>query len=93
MTTACARNPHELLRLLEVFSILTNGQMILEACRARKASNSRLGFTRTDYPEVDPPEWQKWLTIKLDEGRVKTGELPLDYYGDMVKNYEAHCGL
>lgn len=93
MTTACARNPHELSRLLEVFNILTNGQMIMEACQARKASNSRLGFTRTDYPEVDPPEWQKWLTVKLDQGRVKIGELALDYHGDLKKNYEAHYGL
>jgi len=91
--TACARNPHELLRLLEVFNIMTVNRIILEACRARRASNSYLGFTRTDYPEVDPPGWRKWVTIRLDEGRVKTGELPLDYYGDLKKNYEAHCGL
>ena len=78
--TACARNPHELLRLLEVFNVMTVGRMIFEACRARKASNAPLGFWRTDYPEVDPPEWQKWVTIKLDEGQVRVGELPLDYY-------------
>jgi succinate dehydrogenase/fumarate reductase flavoprotein subunit len=78
--TASARNPHELLRLLE-------------ACRARKASNSYLGFKRLDYPEVNPPGWNKWVTMRLDEGKVKTGSLPLDYHGDMVKNYEDHCGL
>ncbi|MFC2004612.1 FAD-dependent oxidoreductase [Chloroflexota bacterium] len=92
-TSAFARNPHELVRVLEVFNIITNGQMIMEACRARKASNAVIGFTRTDYPEVNPPEWEKWVTIKQDEGKVKTGELPLDYHGDMVKNYESHCGL
>ncbi|MFC2014966.1 FAD-dependent oxidoreductase [Chloroflexota bacterium] len=91
--SACARNPHELLRMLEVFNILTNGQMIMEACRARKASNAHLGHLRLDYPEVDPPEWQKWVIIRQDEGKVKVGELALDYHGDMKKNYEAHCGL
>lgn len=91
--TARARNPHELFRVLEVFNIITVGRMMFEASRARKASNTRLGFIRTDYPEVDPPEWQKWVTIKLDDGNVKVGELPLDYYGDMEKNYEAHCGI
>jgi succinate dehydrogenase/fumarate reductase flavoprotein subunit len=91
--TACARNPHELMRLLEVFSIMSNGRMIMEACRARKASNPSLGFTRLDYPEVDPPEWRKWITIKQDAGKVKVGELALDYYGDLKRNYEAHCGL
>ncbi|MFC2011584.1 FAD-dependent oxidoreductase [Chloroflexota bacterium] len=91
--TAFARNPHELGRLLEVFSIITNGKMIMEACRARKATIPDLGFTRTDYPKIDPPEWRKWVTVKLDEGKVKAGELPLDYHGDLKKNYETHCGL
>ena len=92
-TTACARNPHELGRLLEVFNIMTVGRMILEGCRARKSSNSDLGFTRLDYPAVNPLEWRKWVTLKLEEGGIKTGELPLDYHGDMKKNYEEHCGL
>src|SRR3972149_2371849 len=87
--TAYARNPHELARLLEVFNIITNGRMILEACRARKASNPFLGFTRSDYPEIDPPEWNKWVTIRLNDGSVKAGELPLDYYGDLKTSYEA----
>jgi succinate dehydrogenase/fumarate reductase flavoprotein subunit len=92
--SAFARNPHELLRLLEVFNIMTAGRMILEACRARKASNSYLDFKRLDYPQINPPDWNKWVTVKLDDnGKVKTGELALDYHGDMVKNYEAHCGL
>jgi succinate dehydrogenase/fumarate reductase flavoprotein subunit len=91
--TASARNPHELLRLLEVFNLMTVNRMILEACRARKASNSYLGFKRLDYPEVNPPGWNKWVTMRLDEGKVKTGSLPLYYHGDMVKNYEDHYGL
>src|SRR3989304_4919276 len=55
---AFARNPHELVRVLEVFNIITNGQMIMEACRARKAGDSALGFARSDYPQVAPPEGQ-----------------------------------
>ena len=35
-----ARNPHELVRVLEVFNIITNGEMIMEGCRARKAGNA-----------------------------------------------------
>ncbi|MBN2076457.1 MAG: FAD-dependent oxidoreductase [Dehalococcoidales bacterium] len=91
--TARARNPHELYRVLEVYNIITVGRMMLESSRARKASSSHLDFTRTDYPEVDPPEWNRWVTIKLDGGDVKVGELALDYYGDMEKNYQDHCGL
>ena len=88
-----ARNPRELVRLLEVSNIITNGQMILEGCRSRKASNTALGFIRSDCPEVNPPEWQKWVTIKQDEGTIKVSELPLDYHGDLEKNYVAHSGL
>jgi succinate dehydrogenase/fumarate reductase flavoprotein subunit len=91
--TAVARNPHELYRVLEVHNIITVGRMMFEASRARKASSSLLEFIRTDYPRLDPPEWNKWITIKLDGGDVKTGELALDYYGDMEKNYQNHCGL
>ena len=88
---ACARNPHELMRMLEVFNIITNGQMIIEGCRARKETNPRLGFFRQDYPETGQPEWQKWLTIRQEQGSVKAGEMPLDFHGDLVKNYEEHC--
>jgi hypothetical protein len=88
--TAFARNPHELGRLLEVYNILTVGRMTMEGSRARKCTNPSLGFFRPDYPQVDPPEWQKWVTVKLAEGHVKTGELAREYHGDMVENYEAH---
>ena len=91
--SAFARNPRELVRILEVLNIITNGEMIMEGCLARKAGNAALGFTRSDYPEMNPPDWQKWVTVKLDEGKIKSGELPLDYHGDLEKNYQAHSGL
>ena len=28
--------------------------------------------------------------MKLENNRVKTGELPLNYYGNLKANYEAH---
>jgi len=90
---AFARNPHELSRLLEVFNIMTVNRMILEACRARKASHTYLHFERVDYPEVDSPEWHKWVTVKQEEGEVIAGKLPLDYHGDLKKNYDSHCGI
>jgi succinate dehydrogenase/fumarate reductase flavoprotein subunit len=88
-----ARNPHELVRALEVFNILANGQMIMEGCRARKAGNTFLGFIRTDYPLINPPEWNKWTTVKLQDNAVKAGELTLDYHGDLENNYRAHSAL
>lgn len=85
-----ATNPHKLMRLLEVKDILTCSRMIINACLARKASSSFLDFHRLDYPELDPPEWNKWVTVKLENREVKIGQLALDYWGPLKKNYEAH---
>lgn len=85
-----ARNPHELIRTLEVLNILSNSELILHACLARKASSKELHFTRLDYPKIDPPEWHKFITLKLENNRVETGELPIDYYDSLRENYEAH---
>jgi hypothetical protein len=49
-----------------------------------------LDFHRIDYPECDPQEWNRFLTIKLENGKVKTGSLPLTFWGNMKQEYEAH---
>jgi succinate dehydrogenase/fumarate reductase flavoprotein subunit len=85
-----AQNPHDLLRTLEVWNILTNAEIILNACLARKAGSKPLHFRRSDHPEMDPPEWNKFVTIKLDKNEVETDEKALDYYGSLEKNYESH---
>ncbi len=85
-----ALDPHKLMRGIEDLSLLTHGRIILEASLARKASSQVLNFFRIDYPQIDPPEWNKFVTVKLENGRVKAGELPLKYYGDLKANYEAH---
>ncbi len=92
-STACARNPHELMRVLECFNIMTCGEMVIHASLARRASSAWLGFERLDYPEKDPPEWDKWITAKLENNGVKIGEKPIDYWGTLEENYSAHCGL
>jgi succinate dehydrogenase/fumarate reductase flavoprotein subunit len=85
-----ALDPHKLMRSIEDLSMLAHAQMVLHASLARKASSKLLNFFRIDYPEIDPQEWSKFLTIKLENGKVKSGELPLNYWGDMKANYEAH---
>jgi succinate dehydrogenase/fumarate reductase flavoprotein subunit len=82
-----ALDPHKLMRTIEDLSLLTHGQIILNASLARRASSRMLSFFRIDYPQVDPPEWHKFVTVKLEKGKVKAGELPLDYWGDMKANY------
>ena len=45
---------------------------------------------RIDYPQMDPSEWKKFITLKLVNGKVKAGEPPLAYWGDLKNDYEAH---
>jgi succinate dehydrogenase/fumarate reductase flavoprotein subunit len=85
-----ALDPHKLLRSLEDSSILTFSQLIIHGSLARKASSRYLSFSRIDYPQMDPPEWKKFITLKLENGRVKVGELPQAYWGNLKENYEAH---
>lgn len=85
-----ALDPHKLMRSLEDLSLLTYAQIIIHASLARKASSIPLNFQRIDYPTLDPPEWRKYLTLKLENGKVKTGELPLAFWGNTKNQYEAH---
>jgi succinate dehydrogenase/fumarate reductase flavoprotein subunit len=96
---AGAKNPHELIRVLECLSRITVGEMVMHASLAHKASSRPLNFNRMDYPEMDPPEWNKFPTTRLENGEVKTGELPLKYWllppnaPTYTENYEKHGGL
>lgn len=85
-----ARNPHELVRSLEVLNILTNAEMIIHACLARKSSAKYLHFIRSDYPDMDPIEWQKFVTVKLKNDQAEIGERSIDYYGNLKEKYESH---
>jgi succinate dehydrogenase/fumarate reductase flavoprotein subunit len=85
-------NPHELMRTLEVLNILANAELVIHACLARKASAKYLLFERTDFPDLDPPEWRKFVTVRLEKGSVVEGGLSLDYYGSLKENYEANNG-
>jgi succinate dehydrogenase/fumarate reductase flavoprotein subunit len=85
-----ALDPHKLMRSLEDLNMLAHGQIMLNASLARKASSQPLNFFRIDYPEVDPPEWNKFITVRLEDGKVKTKDYPMGYFGDLKGNYEAH---
>jgi succinate dehydrogenase/fumarate reductase flavoprotein subunit len=84
------RNPHELVRTLEVLNILTNAELVIHACLARKASARYLLFERSDFPEADPPHWHKFVTVRIENEAVVEGNFPLDYYGPLKENYEAN---
>lgn len=71
----------------------------MEASLARKCSSIRLDFYRLDYPEMDPPNWEKLIPIKLSDNKVESRESPLDYHlqepyaPDYEENYQIHSRL
>ena len=85
-----ARNPHELIRSLEVLSILSNAEIVIHSSLARQASSKHLHFTRSDYPDMDPRGWHKFITVRLKADQVITGVKPIDYYGSFQEKYESH---
>lgn len=99
LAAAYASNPHELGRLLECHDLIDVGELVMKASLERKASNSMLDFHRLDYPEVDPPEWNKLLPIRQENDKVKVRELPLDFhlrapYASTLKdNYLRYAGV
>jgi succinate dehydrogenase/fumarate reductase flavoprotein subunit len=94
-----ASNPHELGRTLECFTLMTVGEIAMQASVARKASSLYLNFSRLDYPSVDPADWQKILTIKLVDGRVEIKDIPFNYHllspysSEYLENYRDNCEL
>ncbi|HSW57988.1 MAG TPA: FAD-dependent oxidoreductase [Dehalococcoidales bacterium] len=93
---AYAANPHELGRLAECFSLLDMGECLLQSSLARKCSSVYLDFHRLDYPQMDPPEWEKLLPVHKEKEGIKVREMPLDYHlrapyaGDYDENYNKH---
>ncbi|MBW2031496.1 MAG: FAD-dependent oxidoreductase [Deltaproteobacteria bacterium] len=85
-----ADNPHKLVRALDVLDILTCDKIIVHSCMARKASSAFLNFKRVDYPEVDPPPWHKWITLRSHNGSIELRDLPIDFWEPMKDNYQAH---
>lgn len=94
-----ARNPHELMRTVECLTRITVGEVMMHASLNRKASSKDLGLKRLDYPEMDPKEWNKLVTLRLGNGDIKVGEHPIDYYllppnaSSYEENYRQRCGL
>jgi succinate dehydrogenase/fumarate reductase flavoprotein subunit len=99
LASAYASNPHELGRLLECHSLIDVGELVMKASLARKASNSILDFMRLDFPEMDPPDWNKLLPIRQENDKARTRDLPLDFHlkapyaADYEENYRRYSGI
>ena len=71
-----------------MLDILQVAKMIVQDCLFRKSSSDELHFYRSDYPEKDPEQDRCFITIRQENGKAVRGEIPLDYYGDLQKEYE-----
>jgi len=83
-----AYNPHELVRLLEVFDILSVSKIILNSCLRRKASSKPLCFLK--YNSRENSDEKKLITIRQINNEIITRELNVDFFGDLNENYEKH---
>ncbi len=92
--TATAANPHELGRLLECHSVIATSELILNTCLVRKASSAFLTFSRLDFPDRDPPEWRKWLSVRQENGEIKVRDVALDFHlnAPNASTYEENYG-
>jgi len=75
-----AENPHELMRCLEVQSVLDNSEMILAASRERKESRTGtrgLGFIRAEYPERDDENWLAFLSLRRTGKGFEFSKIPI----------------
>jgi hypothetical protein len=84
----CALDPRKIIRSLEDISLLTYAQIIINASLAHQSSSAFSDFHPTGCPQIDPPECNKFLTLKQENGQVLVGELPLGHWGGLKENYE-----
>lgn len=84
---AAASNPHELMRLLEVFDILTVSQIILQACLHRHQTCKKLEFYRSDD---NGEKMAPFIVIHKDGEKIISREVPLDYAGNIKETYEKY---
>jgi succinate dehydrogenase/fumarate reductase flavoprotein subunit len=73
-----AESAHELMRCLEVRSVLDNAEMVLMASRERTESRKApFGFFRADFPEQDDRNWLAFLALKLEGKEFKFSKIPI----------------
>ncbi|WP_026608020.1 fumarate reductase/succinate dehydrogenase flavoprotein subunit [Methylocapsa acidiphila] len=84
-----ARDPHELMRALEVHSILDCAEMAAAASLYRTESRWGLYHYRLDYPETDDRDWFCHVQLTSDgKGGFVLRKRPVDPYVVPVKTTE-----
>ena len=75
-----ARDPHELMRALEVHAIRDCAEMAARASLYRTESRWGLYHNRVDYPEHDDQDWLVHVQLKKIDGEMVCFKRPLEPY-------------
>ncbi|MEK1869280.1 MAG: fumarate reductase/succinate dehydrogenase flavoprotein subunit, partial [Ensifer adhaerens] len=79
-TALVARNAHELMRSLEVSSILDCADMAAHASLYRTESRWGLYHNRIDYPEKDDENWFCHTLLRKVNGRMSSEKRAIEPY-------------
>jgi succinate dehydrogenase/fumarate reductase flavoprotein subunit len=75
-----ARNPHELMRAMEVHAIRDCAEMAARASLFRTESRWGLYHYRVDYPERNDTDWFVHAQLKKDKGGMHCFKRPIEPY-------------
>ncbi|WP_050470081.1 fumarate reductase/succinate dehydrogenase flavoprotein subunit [Herbaspirillum chlorophenolicum] len=75
-----ARNPHELMRAMEVHAIRDCAEMAARASLYRTESRWGLYHNRVDYPERNDAEWMVHTQLQKQDGRMVSFKRAIDPY-------------
>jgi len=75
-----ARDPHELMRCMEVHAIRDCAEMAARASLFRTESRWGLYHNRVDYPERNDADWFVHVQLKQEGGRMTCFKRPIDPY-------------
>ena len=75
-----ARDPHELMRALEVHSILDCAEMAATASLFRTESRWGLYHYRVDFPERDQADWFCHSALRMQDGEMVCSKRPIEPY-------------
>jgi len=87
-TAMIARDAHELMRALEVSSILDCAEMAAHASLYRTESRWGLYHNRVDYPEKDDENWFCHTLLRKQDGRMVSEKRAVEPYIVPIENEE-----
>jgi succinate dehydrogenase/fumarate reductase flavoprotein subunit len=83
-----ARNPHELMRAMEVHAIRDCAEMAARASLYRTESRWGLYHNRVDYPERNDADWFVHVQLKKENGQMTCFKRPIEPYIVPLEEHE-----